>query len=99
MKVERRATGPVADIPLASSESDPHSRNSLEPHHGLESTHLQNAEALFGGPQGLLRSAAAAVADAGTGDAGGDPADPAEPEIRALARFGHEAGLIWKQRL
>jgi hypothetical protein len=66
----------------------------LDSLHGLDSTHLQNAEALCGGPQGLLRSATTAVADAGSSDVGGHPADPTEPEIRALACFGHETGLI-----
>ncbi|MFN0075775.1 MAG: hypothetical protein ACKVY0_04795 [Prosthecobacter sp.] len=66
----------------------------MEQHHGLKSQHLENAEALFGGPQGLLRSAAAAVAHAGADHPSGHPADPTEQEIRALARFGHDTGLI-----
>lgn len=42
----------------------------------------------------LLRSAAAAVADAGKDHLRGDTADRAEQEIRALARFGEGKGLM-----
>ncbi|MEZ5387668.1 MAG: hypothetical protein R3F13_19340 [Prosthecobacter sp.] len=55
---------------------------------------LEKAETLFGGPHGLLRGAAAAVACARPHHEDGHPADPTKQEIRALARFGDEAGLM-----
>ena len=54
----------------------------------------ESAEALFGGADDLLRRAASAIRVARAGDAGGDPKDPAEQEICALAEFGRESGLI-----
>lgn len=55
---------------------------------------LTKAHALFGGPQGLLRSAAAAIAKPGTGDPGVHSSDPAEQEIRAFADFIQGSGLM-----
>lgn len=66
----------------------------LEPHQHHAPNTPHTTQILFGGPLGLLRSAAAAVADAGANHAGGDSKDPAEQEIRALASFGHESGLM-----
>lgn len=54
---------------------------------------LEKAHALFGGPQGLLRSAAGAVADARSDHERVDSTDPAEQEIRAFADFCQGAGL------
>jgi hypothetical protein len=59
---------------------------------GIQS--LQNAQTLHGGPQGLLRGAAAAVAHAGANHASSHPNDPAEQEICALTHFGQESGLM-----
>lgn len=55
---------------------------------------LEKAHALCGGAQGLLRSAAAAVANPGTGDRGGDSADSAEQEIRSITDFVERSGLM-----
>lgn len=55
---------------------------------------IQKAHALFGGPQGVLRSAASAIADARAGHEQIHPADPAEQEIRAFADFCCRAGLM-----
>jgi hypothetical protein len=66
----------------------------LEPHQHHAPNTPHTAQIVFGGPLGLLRSAAAAIADAGSDHAGGDSNDPAEQEIRALSRFGHESGLM-----
>jgi len=55
---------------------------------------LTKAHALFGGPQGVLRSAASAIADARAGHEQIHPTDPAEQEIRAFADFCCRAGLM-----
>lgn len=79
----------VADLglvcdPVENLDADrEHERGKIEP-----------PEALFGGADDLLRRAACAIGDAGAGDSGGDSEDPAEQEIRALAQFGRESGLI-----
>jgi len=66
----------------------------LEPHQHHAPNTPHTAQVVSRGALGLLRSAAAAIADAGADHTGGDPNDPAEQEIRALARFGHESGLM-----
>lgn len=51
-------------------------------------------EALCGDPRGFLRLAAGAIAGAGSDNRSGDPEAGEKQEIRALARFGSEAGLM-----
>ncbi|MGV3661292.1 MAG: hypothetical protein ACO1TE_13980 [Prosthecobacter sp.] len=55
---------------------------------------LTKAHQTFGGPQGLLRSAAQAVTATGADDAGGRPTPPGDNETDALTRFARKAGLM-----
>jgi hypothetical protein len=67
----------------------------LEPNDSKPTQSEEPIEAVCGDPCGFLRLAAGAVADAGARDhTPGDPESGEEPEIRALARFGREAGLM-----
>ena len=55
---------------------------------------LQKAHARFGGSQGLLRSAAQSVADAGRDYYGENPGQPGHDEAGVLKAFAEAAGLL-----
>lgn len=66
----------------------------LEPNDSKPLRSEEHLEAVCGDPRGLLRLAAGAIANAGPDHTSGDPEAGEEPEIRTLARFGREAGLM-----
>lgn len=70
----------------------------LEPDDSKPPRPEEPIEALCGDPRGFLRLAAGAIAGAGSDNRSGDPEAGEKQEIRALARFGREAGLMLEAR-
>jgi len=66
----------------------------LDPNDSKPPTSEEQIEAVCGNPCGLLRLAARAIAVAGADNQPHNQEAGDEQEIRALARFGREAGLM-----
>ncbi|MEN3942990.1 hypothetical protein WJU23_16955 [Prosthecobacter sp. SYSU 5D2] len=66
----------------------------LEPLYAAGKDRIYAAHASFGGPKGLLRSAAASLLGSPQTNHAGDSGDPREQEIRAIGEFARNTGLI-----